>query len=240
MGTIDVLQRFDDNGDGRVNLIESQQAQLSRKGDSTFEGLAASPVTPGLRSFAPDPRETQGSAEPANATKAEHPQVSSIPGQASEEEAGVDVGKKYFGTEETASLGAPTDTVDAPRKFYGQGAEVVIGQFAAATDTAPKYSDKAPTDARSEGAVTEEGTGEFKYYDKAAQSDTEQSFSDAPGEEAGSLYEKAQQIASALEGDDQEPEQKKYVETEAVAYSSTGEIAANGHAAIPGATVITV
>ncbi len=236
VGTVDVLQRFDDNGDGRVDLIESQQTQVSREGDSTFEGLAAAPATSGLRSTAPDQKEAGSAAEPVVATAGQQ----QTPGQPVEEEAGVDVGKKYFGTEDIASLGSPTDTEDAPRKFYGQGAEVVIGQFAAATEAAPKYSEKAPTDARSEGAVTEEGTGEVKYYDKVAQSDADQSFGEPSGEEAGSLYEKAQQIASALEGDDNEPEQKKYVQTEAPAYSSTGEIAANRHQTIPGATVITV
>ena len=237
VGTVDVLQRFDDNGDGRVNLIESQQAQLSRQDDSTFEGLAAAPSTPGLRSFAPKQEETEETEVPAAPVAAGQQQT---PGQPVEEEAGVDVGKKYFGTEELASLGSPTDTEDAPRKFYGQGAEVVIGQFAAAAEVTPKFSEKAPTDSRSEGAVSEEGTGEIKYYDKASQSDTEQSFGDAPDEEASSLYEKAQQIASALEGDDNDPEQKKYVQTDAPAYSSTGGITESGHTPIPGTTVITV
>ena len=61
VGTVDVLQRFDDNGDGRVDLLESHQAQLSRHDGFTFAGLAASPTKLVQRSFVPS---TQASVGP--------------------------------------------------------------------------------------------------------------------------------------------------------------------------------
>lgn len=239
MGTVDVLQRFDDNGDGRVDMLESKQAQLSRSDGVTFSGLAAAPATSeaAAPTPAPEPALAQASS-PAPQFAAS--KIYSGPEQFGRAEPGAPVEKKYFRDEETASLGAPTGTEDAPQKFYGQGAEVVIGQFAAATDAAPKYSDKAP-DARSEGAVSEEGTGETKYYDKVAQTETEQSFGDAPGEGDRSYHEKAQEIASSSQSGDGEVGQKKFAHTELSAYSTTADITGDGESVeIPGSTVITV
>ncbi len=221
VGTVDVLQRFDDNGDGRVDLLESQQAQLSRSDGVTFSGLAAAPVK---SEVSPQPTEllsvNTASPQPAvNRVFAGGDPVFGEPAAVTE--------KKFFKDEEAASLGAPTGTEDAPRKFYGQGAEVVLGQFAAATDATPKYSDKV-TDARSEGAVSEDGTGETKYYDKVAQAENGQSFGEAPGEGDRSYHEKAQQIASATNSAEGATEQKKFVHTELSAYSVVADVTGSG------------
>jgi hypothetical protein len=238
VGTVDVLQRFDDNGDGRVNLLESQQAQLSRSDGATFEGLAAATVTseaPTQHALGNEP-----STAPAPDQQAAAGQFIASPGQPSGHEPAIQVDKKFYGDKETASLGAPTGTEDAPQKFYGQGAEVVIGQFAAAAEAAPKYYDKAP-DARSEGAVAEEGTGETKYYDKVAQTETDQSFGNAPGEGDRTYHEKAQQVASESRSGGENTGQKKYAHAELSVYSTTVDITGGGSpTAIPGATVITV
>ncbi|MBD25867.1 MAG: hypothetical protein CMG46_12840 [Candidatus Marinimicrobia bacterium] len=194
VGTIDVLQRLDDNGDGRVNLMESQQAQVVRKDTTTFEGLAVAPIRSQGYSSAPELQETVG----------------------------------------------PTGAEDVPVKFYGQGAEVIIGQFVAPNDVATKYSDKAPSDARSEGAVSEDGSGEIKYYDKASQSDTQQSFGDAREEDSGGPYEKAKQFSPPLQSDGGGTEQKKIVQTEFTSYSSSGEVADGRQTPSLGATDVTV
>ena len=238
VGTIDVLQRFDDNGDGRVDMLESQQAQLSRSDGFTFSGLAAAPTNTEAPALTPDPTPQPVQAE-ATSSQAPENKIFVGPGQPESAGANAPVEKKFFKDEETASLGAPTGTEDAPRKFYGQGAEVVIGQFAAAAEAAPKYADKAP-DARSEGAVSEEGTGETKYYDKVAQTETGQSFGDSPGENDRSYYDKAQEVASSARSDEENVGQKKFVHTELSAYSTTADISGDGQSVvIPGSTVIT-
>lgn len=238
VGTVDVLQRFDDNGDGRVDMLESQQAQLSRSDGLTFEGLAATPVS----TEAPTQHVPGGepNAAPTPHQQAAAAQVFAGPVQTSGDAAVVQVDKKFFSDKEAAALGAPTGTVDAPQKYYGQGAEVVVGQFAAAAEVAPKYYDKAP-DTRSEGSIAEDGTGETKYYDKVAQTETEQSFGDAPGEDDRSYHEKAQQVASQLRGDGENAGQKKFAHAELSAYSTTADVTGGGKSVeIPGATVITV
>ena len=217
VGTVDVLQRFDDNGDGRVDMLESQQAQLSRSEGLTFSGLAAAPVKVEVS--------TPTVEVPAENTSAPQPSVNKlfVSGEQVPGEPVVTTEKKFFKDEEAASLGAPSGTEDAPRKFYGQGAEVVLGQFAAAADATPKYSDKV-TDARSEGAVSEDGTGETKYYDKVAQADSGQSFGEASSEGDRSYHEKAQEIATATAGGEKEIGQKKYVRTELSAYSTVAGV----------------
>ncbi|MEQ9449933.1 MAG: hypothetical protein RLN70_13675 [Rhodospirillaceae bacterium] len=244
VGTPDVLQRFDDNGDGRVDMLESQQVLLSRNNSvTTFAGLAASPARIETKSFAPEqpvdasPRPAPPVANPDQHVTAKKFFVS--PGQPGGEDAGVAVSKKFFGAAETASLGAPTDSADAPRKFYGQGAEVVIGQFAAAHDATPKYYVKGE-DARSPGAISEDGTGEVKYYDKVAQSDSGRTFGDSTSGES-SYYEKAQQAAGSLSGGTGAPEQKKFVHAELTVYSETAQITGEGAPrTVPaGSTVIT-
>ena len=90
----------------------------------------------------------------------------------------------------------------------------MIGRFAAPIDAALKYYDKA-SDARSAGAIAEDGTGAVKYYDKVPQTETGQSFGDAP-------------------------EQKCYARAELSAYSTTARITGNGTSVVvPGATVVT-
>ncbi len=225
VGTVDVLQQFDDNGDGRVDLLESKQIQLSRSDGVTFEGLAAAgPKQPELRSFAPDVEElkvapqTVAPANPDQHVTAKKFYVS--PGQPDGQNAGED---KYFGDEQTASLGAPSGSEDVQRKFYGQGAEVVVGQFSSQTaEAAPKYYDKSQ-DARSQGAFAEDGTGEVKYYDKVAQTETDQKFSGESGGQAASYHAKAEELA-ALRGDLHAQAQKKYAHAELSAYSDTAGI----------------
>jgi hypothetical protein len=165
VGTPDILQRFDSDGDGRVDLIEAARAGVAREGVFTFAGLAAANAK---------------SAEQAavDAQAAPQPQVAVAPDAApvvidadgkklfTPAEAGAAPGKKFFNA--VAAQGTPTGHVDAPKKFYGQGAEVVVGKFAA--DTAQKLSEKDIGDQKV--VVTDDG--ETKLYDKVAQTDTDQ------------------------------------------------------------------
>jgi|GEM_PF-4443812 len=80
------------------------------------------------------------------------------------------------------------------QKYYGKGSEAVIGQFAA-PDQPQKYSDKAAaTDA---GKTSETGSGEAKYYDKVAQTETDFAGGEQKDPEK-SMYERAQEAVAAL------------------------------------------
>lgn len=248
VGTVDVVQRFDNNADGRVDLLESQRATRARDSSFTYaaRGQARAETSNTAeqvqqqeiqRSLAPRAATNTASQKPtvaeeqANAPlkKFGDPQV--LSGGSSEDGT---VAKKYVAAEEIASQGSFSDGAPVDQKFYGDGAEVVIGRFAADTDGAQKFSDKAGQP--ESGKFYEAGTGEQKFYDKVAQSESGRfapeeggrkyydSSQDAPttanaggdGQPDTSLYDKAQQVESqsaGTGGHEQEPK-KLYGELE--------------------------
>lgn len=165
VGTPDILQRFDTNGDGRVDLIEAARAGVAREGVFTFAGLAAA-------------QQTSDDEIPAEVSAAQSPSV----GATTAAPAGADeaVSRKFFVDGDAPSPtrrihaqvaeahGAPSSVADAPRKLYGQGAEVVVGRFAVVEQTGRFADDAKPTT-----VLTEDGTGETKIHDKVAQTDTD-------------------------------------------------------------------
>jgi len=101
---------------------------------------------------------------------------------------------KRFADQAAAVQGFGSGEQDVPQKFYGRGGEAVIGQFAA-PEQPQKYSDKAA--ATQPGTTSEDGSGEVKYYDKVAQTDTDFA-GGAPDEQPKSMYERAQEVAAGL------------------------------------------
>lgn len=175
VGTPDILQRFDANGDGRVDLIEAARAGVAREGVFTFAGLATVSQKSDEQAQAQVIAEAQAIAQPQVAVAADAAPVAiAANGKKLFTAAGAGAAKKFFHA--VAAQGTPTGTVDAPKKFYGQGAEVVVGKFAVAEQT-PKFAEKVPADEKI--AVTEDG--ETKLYDKVAQTDTDQSDDGAEG-----------------------------------------------------------
>jgi hypothetical protein len=231
VGTPDVLQRFDDNGDGRVDLIESARAGLARQKVFTFAGLAAassrSPIL-GQVEDAPQPAPVAASGAPITADGVPAPAASQqTPFEKSFAPAQADApvpGTKKFAdaAEAVAAQGSTTEGVDVPRKFYGQGVEVVAGQFAAAAEAAPKYHDKVVV--KDLAVVTEDGTGEAKYYDRVAQAETDNASEDAGQGAEGNYYEKAQQLANGKKG--AVPEVAVYAEAAAIVAGEQAEAAA--------------
>lgn len=207
VGTQDVLQRFDANGDGRVDTLEADKAALVRQKVFTFAGLAAAPH--GAPHGAPQvPAGAALSEDEAPALARET--GAAIAALSTYDDAGLpkkfsasivqDPGAKKFFTE-VAEQGAPAGVVDAPKKYYGQGAEVVVaGQANNGTNPPVKYADRAPV---KDLSLSEEGTGEVKYYDRVAQAEG----SGAGGESEAfpqKYSEKAEEIAAAyaaLQGD---------------------------------------
>ncbi len=195
VGTQDVLQRFDANGDGRVDTLEADKAALVRQKVFTFAGLAAAPH--GAPQIPAGPALTEDEA-PALARET----GAAIASLSSFDEAGLpkkfsasivqDPGaKKFFA--EVAEQGAPAGVADAPKKYYGQGAEVVVaGQANNGTNPPVKYADRAPV---KDQVLSEEGTGEVKYYDRVAQA--EGGDAGAESEAFGKYSEKAEEIAAA-------------------------------------------
>lgn len=195
VGTQDVLQRFDANGDGRVDTIEADKATLVRQKVFTFAGLAAAPT-------AATPEQA---AVPITIDNA--PQIARETGEAIAalkkfDDAGLPkkyadsliqdpAAKKYF-ADAAALEGTPSGVADAPKKYYGQGVEVIAGGASNGTAAPVKYSDRAPV---REQTVSEEGTGEVKYYDRVPQSEAGENGGTATGGEKYS--DKAQEIAAA-------------------------------------------
>lgn len=203
VGTQDVLQRFDANGDGRVDTLEADKATLVRQKVFTFAGLAAAPT-------AATPEQASVQITVDNAPQIARETGEAIAALSKFDEAGLpkkysdsiiqDPGAKKYFAEAAAAEGTPSGVADAPKKYYGQGAEVVAGPATNGGAAAPvKYSDRAPV---REQAVSEEGTGETKYYDRVAQSEPGDNGGNPAGGEKYS--EKAQEIAAAyaaLQGD---------------------------------------
>lgn len=194
VGTQDVLQRFDTNGDGRVDMTEASKAAMVRQNVFTFSGLAAAPATSTVENMNVDLSE-QDAPKLARETGAA---IAALP---TVDEAGVpkkfsasliqDPAAKKFFADAAVAEGVPSGVADAPKKYYGQGAEVVAGQRAGGTTPQPvKYAD------REQALTTEEGTGEAKFYDKVAQAEGGDGAGDpAAGREKYS--DKAQEIAAA-------------------------------------------
>ncbi|MBT4741516.1 MAG: hypothetical protein HOH20_14305 [Rhodospirillaceae bacterium] len=235
VGTVDAVQRFDNNSDGRVDLLESHRATRARDTSFTYaargqaraetsnvaeqvqqqeiqQSLAPRAETASQPSVAPSQTTVAEETAKAPLKKFGDPQV--VSGGSSEEGT---VTKKYVAAEEIASQGGFSDGAPVQQKFFGDGAEVVIGRFAADTDGPQKFADKAVAES---GRYYEEGSGEQKFYDKVAQSEPGSfapdqdgkkyydSAEDAPatangsgsGQPEASLYEKAQQVESQAGG----------------------------------------
>lgn len=195
VGTQDVLQRFDANGDGRVDTIEADKAALVRQKVFTFAGLAAAPT-------AATPEQAGVPITVDNAPQIARETGEAIAALKKFDDAGLPkkysdsliqdpAAKKYF-AEAAALEGAPSGAADAPKKYYGQGAEVVAGPATNGATAPVKYSDRAPV---REQTVSEDGTGEVKYYDRVPQSETGDGGGSATGGEKYS--DKAQEIAAA-------------------------------------------
>ena len=191
VGTPDILQRFDTNGDGRVDLIEAARAGVAREGVFTFAGLAAQgsdtqptdaaiAATVALESSPSDGVPTAPPAGPTGAVEKKLFTPADVPGAAQ--------ARRHF--VQTAAEGTASGVADAPKKFSGQGAEVVVGKFAA--DLAPKIADKADTKTTT---VTEDGTGETKVYDKVAQSETDTPSGDTTDNQKPSPEQHPQKVA---------------------------------------------
>jgi len=182
VGTPDILQRFDTNGDGRVDLIEAARAGTAREGVFTYAGIGGA-------------KQVEETSEPIIVEQQQAPEALTQPG-VPEAIVAPTGEKKFFRPSDieatkklhvatVAAQGVATGTVDAPRKFYGQGVEVVAGKFAVA-ETQPRFV--AKDEEKTTVVLTEDG-GETKIYDKVAQTETE-----TP---SGDTAEKGQPEASA-------------------------------------------
>lgn len=205
VGTPDVLQRFDANGDGRVDLLESDKAALARQKVFTFAGLAAAPGGAGRAIVAPSspppppPKQLSEADAPALARETGAAIVaafgtldpSGLPKKFVEAAAQGPGAKKYYDGADAAA-GVPSGTADAPKKYYGQGVEVVAGPAANNSGQPVKYADRAPV---REQAVSEEGTGEVKYYDRVPQAEAGDGGGSATTGEK--YHDKAQEVISA-------------------------------------------
>ncbi|MHB1206652.1 MAG: hypothetical protein ACYCZX_13865, partial [Rhodospirillaceae bacterium] len=215
VGTPDVLQRFDNNGDGRVDLLESDKATLSRQKLSTFAAVGGAEPAP-----APAPVIVNESAVPAAPAAAEdivpgEPKKFSVPLTPD----GRPAAQKYADTA-AASGGAPTGTVGVEKKFYGKGTEVIAGQAVAHTAPATTLHDKVAA-LKQHGVVKEDGTSEVRLYDKVSQSERQhqQAGGHSSGGSGTSLHERARQIAAAINGS------KKTVLIQVAAYTNTAAAA---------------
>jgi len=216
VGTVDVVQRFDNNADGRVDLLESQRAARARdsvftyaargvarsEGPSVAEEVQRTEIAQAASQAASQPATTSaaaGNPTTPNGTDAAIPKKIYQDAQVSTggpEEDGA-VPKKLFGSAEAASTGVFSDGAPVEQKFFGDGVELVRGRFASDPEVQQKLFDKA--EGAEAGRFYEEGTGEEKLYDKVAQSET------------GRFYE--------------DPSQRKLYDEEAVEVGPSGEYA---------------
>lgn len=191
VGTADVVQRFDGNSDGRVDLLESQRAARARDDSFTYaargQALSDSPsvaeqVQDREVQQIVDPPELSTPSNTSQPVPAGQPGASAEVGQAPQKifgdaqvvsggtsEDGT-VPEKIFGSDAAASQGTFSDGAPVQQKLYGDGAEVVVGRFAADSGTPQKLSDKDVPAER--GQFYEDGSGEQKLYDKVAQTET--------------------------------------------------------------------
>lgn len=216
VGTLDVVQRFDNNADGRVDLLESQRAARAR--DSVFTYAARGVARADGPSVAEEVQRQE--AEQSVASSTTQSVTPSSNGNNSSEQSGAEsavpkkifqdpqvttggpeedgvVPKKLFGSVEAASTGVFSDGAPVEQKFFGEGVEIVRGRFASDPEVQQKLFDKA--DEVTAGRFYEDGSGEEKLYDKVAQS------------EAGRFYE--------------DPSERKLYDDETVQPGPTGEYA---------------
>lgn len=195
VGTPDVLQRFDSNGDGRVDLLESDKATLVRQNLFTFAGVGnaagESEPPPPPPSPAPVIVNSEGGAPPAG--------EEAVPGEPKKffvavTPDGRPTAQKFADTAQAATGGA-TATVAVAKKFYGQGAEVVAGPVAGRAPAAPSLHAEAAV--LKQTVIREDGSGEKRLYDKVPQSEAQYRQS---GHTGASLHEKARQISAAING----------------------------------------
>lgn len=205
VGTPDVLQRFDANRDGRLDMMEGSRAALVRQNVFTFAGLAAAPSPAAPSAIAadqppppPPPPISEGEA-PALARETGAAiaalgtfDAQGLPKKFAAAEAEAAGAKKYYDNA-AAVAGTPSGTTDAPKKYYGQGVEVVAGQAVNNGSVAPtKYADRVPV---REQTVSEEGTGEVKYYDRVPQTESSDGGDNAPGQQK--YHDKALEVLEA-------------------------------------------
>lgn len=186
VGTLDVVLRFDSNSDGRIDLIESQRSARARSEGASFRGLAtpAPEVVPiPVPTSTPSPNRPREEAPDPTAPRQSF---------GTTEDGEVILPKKYVDREEVK---APAE---ASQKYFGAGAEAaVVAQFAtpAATDAPQKYADRAAQLDR--GTLSEDGSGERKFYDKVAESDTDTTGDEGdPAQQQQTYYERGQELAS--------------------------------------------
>lgn len=251
VGTVDVVQRFDNNNDGRVDLLESQRAVRSRDGSSTYaaRGQAHSEI-PNVAervqereieqavSDSSAARQSQASGATGTPTPQADLQAAASGVAAPESQklygneqvvsggSGEDgtVPKKLFAAEEIASQGTFSDGEPVQQKFFGEGVEVVRGRVAGDPEVQQKLFDKAET--AETGRFYEDGTGEQKLYDKVAQTEAGRFYED-PAEQK--LYEETQQESSApvtgdaAAGDQSLYEKAQQVEAQAAVQTSSDQ-----------------
>lgn len=203
VGTPDVLQRFDSNGDGRVDLLESDKATLVRQNLFTFAGVgnAAGEIeitAPPVIVSTDDPAAAAAVTEQTAPGEPKKFFVAATPD-------GRPAAHKFADVREAAT-GAPTATVAVAKKFYGQGTEAVAG---AAHGAPVRLYDKAAV-LRQQAVVQDDG-GETRLYDKVARSDAQNRQHSGGG---ATLHERARQIAAAVNGS------KKTVLVQVSAYSN--------------------
>lgn len=187
VGTRDVVLRFDGNDDGRIDLIESRRASRARAETGSYAGLYARDVDPraGVRQQVDPPARTA----PDGVEQLPTDTTLAPPRTDAEFEA------KKFSDKALADQGYSSGEAEVAPKFYGRGAEPVVGQFAAQTPEPPqKFSERAAELDR--GRISEDGSGERKFYDKVPQAETP---SNGGGEtpQQRTYYERAQELAPA-------------------------------------------
>ena len=236
VGTVDAVQRFDNNSDGRVDLLESQRATRSRdtsftyaaRGQARVDGPSvatqvqdqeiAKSVTEPVRHTAPQPN--QPIAQTPLADGAANG-AGKIFGDAQIVSGGSDgdgtVPKKLFAAQEIASQGTFSDGVQVPQKFFGEGSEVIVGRFASDADVQQKFSDKV--DQADAGRYYENGTGEQKLYDKVSQSEPG---CFAPEQEESKYYGEGDLPVAATSGEEGQAEASLYEKAQQVEAQAGG------------------
>ncbi|MDX2223855.1 MAG: hypothetical protein SFV21_13975 [Rhodospirillaceae bacterium] len=186
VGTRDTVLRFDGNGDGRIDLIESRRASRARVDGGSYAGLYGDGIDPtpvvAVRADTAQPRIAPDGAEQVPVDVTFGP-----PRTDAEFEA------KKFSNKALADQGYSSGEAEVAPKYYGRGAEPVVGQFTAQAPEPPqKYAERAAELER--GRISEDGSGERKFYDKVPQAEAQaDGGSDAPPQR--SYYERAQDVA---------------------------------------------
>jgi hypothetical protein len=239
VGTVDVVQRFDNNSDGRVDLLESQRAARARDSVFTYAARGVAKSDGPTVAEQVQRQEVEQSVAPAPNAQSGQPAQQAQPGSAAQqtpapkkifqdaqvvtggpEEDGA-VPKKLFGSAEAASTGTFSDGAPVEQKFYGDGIEVARGRFSSDPEVQQKLYDRAQES--ESGRFYEDGTGEQKLYDKVAQSEAGRFYQD-PSERK--LYDGEDvQTGSTEEGGEQE--QTLYEKAQEVAARTETDVVAD-------------